>query len=353
MSVNKKYYWLKLKNDFFNNRQIKKLRRIAGGDTYTIIYLKLQLLSIDNGGIIEYKGTEKDIFEQLELEIDEDIDNIKITMNFLMANDLLECVDNDVFLNEVPNLIGSECKSAERVRKYRKNKELENQKALQSNNKTLQCNAPPLQCNTDVTKCNTEIEKEKEKEKEKELDLELERETEIDTKSQSEINQSINQDCSLGKEMPTQLENNIKSEIKNNSEQAKIIEEWNSIDDNVPNVTLIRSGSTRQRLLQARINEYGFDNVLKAIDNVKNSQYLKGYVKPFRITFDWFIKPNNFPKVLDGNYNDFTVTNNNNEEFDYIKANQISEEEMKNAKTAKDLYPDFDKYIVNIEDLQL
>lgn len=351
MSVNKKYYWLKLKNDFFNNRQIKKLRRIAGGDTYTIIYLKLQLLSIDNGGIIEYKGTEKDIFEQLELEIDEDIDNIKVTMNFLMANDLLECVDNDVFLNEVPTLIGSECKSAERVRKYRKNKELENQKALQSDNKTLQCNAPPLQSNTNVTKCNTEIEIEKEKELE--LDLELERETEIDTKSQSEINQSINQDCTLGKEIPTQLENNIKSEIKNNSEQAKIIEEWNSIDDNVPNVTLIRTGSTRQRLLQARINEYGFDNVLKAIDNVKNSQYLKGYVKSFRITFDWFIKPNNFPKVLDGNYNDFTAPKSNDEEFDYIKANQYTEEEIKNFKTAKDLYPDIDDYIVNIEDLEI
>lgn len=347
MSVNKKYYWLKLKNDFFNNRQIKKLRRIAGGDTYTIIYLKLQLLSIDNGGIIEYKGTEKDIFEQLELEIDEDIDNIKITMNFLMANDLLECVDNDVFLNEVPNLIGSECKSAERVRKYRKNKELENQKALQCDNKTLQCNAPPLQSNTNVTNCNTEIEKEIEKE----LELDLEIEKELDTKSQSKINQSINQDCTLGKEIPTQLENNIKSEIKNNSEQAKIIEEWNSIDDNVPNVTLIRSGSTRQRLLQARINEYGFDNVLKAIDNVKNSQYLKGYVKPFRVTFDWFIKPNNFPKVLDGNYNDFTTPKS--EEFDYIKANQYTEEEIKNFKTAKDLYPDIDDYIVNIEDLEI
>lgn len=349
MSVNKKYYWLKLKNDFFNNRQIKKLRRIAGGDTYTIIYLKLQLLSIDNGGIIEYKGTEKDIFEQLELEIDEDIDNIKITMNFLMANDLLECVDNDVFLNEVPNLIGSECKSAERVRKYRKNKELENQKALQCDNKTLQCNAPPLQSNTNVTNCNTEIEKEIEKE----LELDLEIEKELDTKSQSKINQSINQDCTLGKEIPTQLENNIKSEIKNNSEQAKIIEEWNSIDDNVPNVTLIRSGSTRQRLLQARINEYGFDNVLKAIDNVKNSQYLKGYVKSFRITFDWFIKPNNFPKVLDGNYNDFTAPKSNDEEFDYIKANQYTEEEIKNFKTAKDLYPDIDDYIVNIEDLEI
>lgn len=353
MSVNKKYYWLKLKNDFFNNRQIKKLRRIAGGDTYTIIYLKLQLLSIDNGGIIEYKGTEKDIFEQLELEIDEDIDNIKITMNFLMANDLLECVDNDVFLNEVPNLIGSEGGSAERMRKHRKIKRMEKQKALQCDTKTSQCDAPPSLSDTNVTKSDTEIEKEKELELELDLELERETEIEIDTKSQSEINQSINQDCTLGKEMPTQLENNIKSEIKNNSEQAKIIEEWNSIDDNVPNVTLIRSGSTRQRLLQARINEYGFDNVLKAIDNVKNSQYLKGYVKPFRITFDWFIKPNNFPKVLDGNYNDFTAPKSNDEEFDYIKANQYTEEEIKNFKTAKDLYPDIDDYIVNIEDLEI
>ena len=39
-SKTKKYYWLKLKDDFFNSREIKKLRRIAGGDTYTIIYLK-------------------------------------------------------------------------------------------------------------------------------------------------------------------------------------------------------------------------------------------------------------------------------------------------------------------------
>ena len=36
----KKYYWLKLKEDFFRDKKIKKLRKIAGGDTYTIIYLK-------------------------------------------------------------------------------------------------------------------------------------------------------------------------------------------------------------------------------------------------------------------------------------------------------------------------
>ena len=41
---NKKYYWLKLKEAYFDNPKIKMLRKIAGGDTFTIIYLKMQLL---------------------------------------------------------------------------------------------------------------------------------------------------------------------------------------------------------------------------------------------------------------------------------------------------------------------
>ena len=43
---NKKYYWLKLDRHFFGNARIKKLRKLAGGDTYTIIYLKLLLLML-------------------------------------------------------------------------------------------------------------------------------------------------------------------------------------------------------------------------------------------------------------------------------------------------------------------
>ena len=46
MAGNKRYYWLKLMDDFFDSKRIKKLRKMAGGDTYTIIYLKMQLLSL-------------------------------------------------------------------------------------------------------------------------------------------------------------------------------------------------------------------------------------------------------------------------------------------------------------------
>lgn len=46
----KRFWWLKLRDDFFDQAVIKKLRRMAGGDTYTIIYLKMQLLQDYPGG---------------------------------------------------------------------------------------------------------------------------------------------------------------------------------------------------------------------------------------------------------------------------------------------------------------
>ena len=65
----KRYFWLKLKEDFFRQKEIKKLRKIAGGDTFTIIYLKLQLLSLRDNGKIFFEGVEDTLFEELALEL--------------------------------------------------------------------------------------------------------------------------------------------------------------------------------------------------------------------------------------------------------------------------------------------
>lgn len=119
LSDEKRYYWLKLKDDFFQSRKMKKLRKVAGGDTYTIIYLKLQLLSINNGGVIEFEGTDDDIFHQLSLDIDEEVDDIKMTVAFCTANDLIEFEQEDLFLTDVPKLIGSETQAARRMRRKR------------------------------------------------------------------------------------------------------------------------------------------------------------------------------------------------------------------------------------------
>ena len=89
MSNSKRFYWLKLMKDFFSQPKIKKLRKIAGGDTYTIIYLKLQLLSIDNNATIEYQGIEPTFEEEMALTIDEDVDNVSVTLTYLISQNLI------------------------------------------------------------------------------------------------------------------------------------------------------------------------------------------------------------------------------------------------------------------------
>ncbi|MFZ7034599.1 MULTISPECIES: phage replisome organizer N-terminal domain-containing protein [Bacillota] len=163
MAENRRYYWLKLKEDFFTDKRIKRLRRISGGDTYTIIYLKLLLLSLKNSGKIYYDGVETDFIKELALTIDETEDDVMVTVNYLVAQNLMETiVENDeYFLTEIPNLIGSETASTRRSRKSR---------AYRENQKVLQCNTNATLGNLLQQNCNTEIEKE--------IDIELEKEGE-------------------------------------------------------------------------------------------------------------------------------------------------------------------------------
>lgn len=87
------------------------------------------------------------------------------------------------------------------------------------------------------------------------------------------------------------------------SDVRRVIEVWN--DTGLTQVTKITADTNRGKMLKARIREYGVDGVLKAIENVKNSTFLKGQnQRGFEATFDWFVKPNNFLKVFEGNYTD-------------------------------------------------
>lgn len=98
MADNRRYYWLKLKEDFFTDKRIKRLRRISGGDTYTIIYLKLLLLSLKDSGKLYYDGVETDFIKELALTIDETEDDVMVTVNYLMAQGLMEIItENDEY----------------------------------------------------------------------------------------------------------------------------------------------------------------------------------------------------------------------------------------------------------------
>jgi len=169
----KKYYWLKLQDSFFG-KEIKLLRRIAGGDTYTIIYLKMLLLSLKNEGKIFYEGVCNSVAEEISLDIDEDPENVSITITYLEQKGMLEFItDNEMFLNETPAMIGQETNAAERMRKSR-----ERRKKSQ-----IECNTVTEDSNS-VQECYEEVTEELPSVKNSYLDIDIEQELDLNTETE-------------------------------------------------------------------------------------------------------------------------------------------------------------------------
>lgn len=139
VTENRRYYWLQLKDDFFNSKEMKLMRKLPGGEEITIIYLKMMLASLAEQGKLYFEGLAEDLAEELSLIIDEDPEAIRLTLMFLTKKKLLTTSDNYQFnLEQVPEMVGSETASTRRSRKHRETQKL-------------------LQCNTTATKSNGDI----------------------------------------------------------------------------------------------------------------------------------------------------------------------------------------------------
>lgn len=99
--------------------------------------------------------------------------------------------------------------------------------------------------------------------------------------------------------------NSIKDTIRPTGTVERIVEKWNTLNDlGIKPVMKIGERTQRKEWLSARLKTYTEEDFIKAIENIRNSLFLQGHNKNgWVITFDWFIRPNNFPKVLEGNYN--------------------------------------------------
>lgn len=120
----KRFFWLKLQEDFFQQKAMKKLRRMEHGEVLTIIYLKMQLASLRNGGVIAFEGFGDSLTEELSLQLDELEDDVHTTVEFLMKCGLMEQIestDSYILPGAIQNT-GSESDSAARMRALRDRK---------------------------------------------------------------------------------------------------------------------------------------------------------------------------------------------------------------------------------------
>ena len=257
-----KYYWLKLDRYFFKRHDICIMEDMPEGKLLVLFYLKLMVEAIDHEGALRFSDSVPYTEAMLASVTKTDTEFVKKALQLFTELGIVEVLeDKTLYLREVAKLLDGETFAAKRQRELREKR----------NRVTM---SPD---------CRLEIETDQESESESETEKKKESESEQEKESE--------------KEFLTEPEGSV----CRTKDVRRIQEAWNSLG--LHQLVKILPDSKRGELLRARIREYGTEAVLEAIEKVRNSPFLKGQNnRSWVITFDWFVKPNNFVKVLEGNY---------------------------------------------------
>lgn len=110
-----KFYWLKLKRDFFKRHDIKIIEAMPNGKDYVLFYLKLMVESIDHDGELRFSSTIPYDEKMLSVITDTNIDIVRAAITLLEQLGMIEILDDKtIYMTEVRGLIGSQTFGAEK-----------------------------------------------------------------------------------------------------------------------------------------------------------------------------------------------------------------------------------------------
>lgn len=156
MPEEKRYYWLKLKRDFFKRHDIQIVESMPNGKDYVLFYLKLLAESIDHEGALRFNELIPYSEQMLSTITNTNIDIVRSAIVLLKQLDLIEVMDDQtIFVKDTAKMLG-EGSSTSRVRQFRERKA-----------------QLKLVNNVSETLHETQLEKEKELEIDTEIDKEL------------------------------------------------------------------------------------------------------------------------------------------------------------------------------------
>lgn len=259
--------WIKIVTDIFDDEKMLLIESLPSADSIIVIWFKLLCLAgkNNNSGVFMLNDRIAYTDEMLATIFRRDVNTVRLALKTFEMYGMVEII-NDVIT--IPNWSKHQTlDQLEERKEYMKGymkKYREKQKMLSGSKVNSKVNSK-----ANVNSLEGDIERD--------IDIEEEREEDIDM--------------------------NISKDILCSTFVQRIIDKWNSLNL-TSKLTKITPGTNRYKMLRARVKQYGEEEILKAIDEINKSKFLKGQVKDFEITFDWFIKPNNFIKVLESNYKD-------------------------------------------------
>lgn len=298
--------WIKIVTDIFDNKKIKQIEKIPNGDTILVIWFKLIVLAgvTNDDGLVYITDEIPYNSETLSNEFNKPLNEIKIALDIFQKFKMIEIIDDFIRLKnwqQYQNTDGLEKireQTRLRVQKHRENQRLllENKECNVTRNVTVtQSNAPRIR---------------------------------IENKNKNK---------------------NIFNNLSNDKLFVPLIEKWNELPDTISKISTLKKNTQRYKMLSQRINEYGSVKILEAIEQIKRSSFLLGKNdRGWTITFGWFVRPNNFVKVLEGNYTDKKIQKGNFTKGKYIEQQDILTEEEK-AERLKNDYSDTTEFLDKYE----
>ena len=284
-----KISWIKLSVNIFDDEKIKLIRKIPEGNSIILIWIQLLCMAgktNDNGAV--YMGQNMYYTDEMLATIcDQPLNTIRLALETFRRFEMIEYSEEGLIT----------------IENWEKHQNTEGMERVKTGNagrqrlyywrkKLLSVGIDPYQ-----EGFTEDVEVMKKMYENKNLTLGLTSphrpEIDIDIDKDKEIDKNISSD-----------DVEVEKEQSKSNWKTQIIDEWNKLDGNIPKIQSLNPGTDRYKMLKARISEYSLDDVLKAIKTIDNSRFLKGYISTWNATFDWFVKPSNFQKTLEGTYND-------------------------------------------------
>lgn len=272
--------WIKICTDIFDDEKILLIENLPEGDTIIVCWLKLLCLAgkQNNCGVFLINERIPYTEEMLATIFRRPLNTVKLALQTFANFGMIEIVNNTI---TIPNW--EKHQSLDKMERL-KEQSRQTSARYRAKQKQLQSASYEIDVTSDITV------------------------TSRDTTDKNRLDKTREDknDVSISKDIDCQTET-VRLDIK------PVVDAWNALSNNtaIKPISKMLSTSKRYQMLVARIKEYSLDDVLKAIEKIKQSDFLKGNNnKGWIITFDWFVRPNNFPKVFEGDYDNRGSSNN-------------------------------------------
>ncbi len=244
----KRYYWLRLKRDFFKRHDIQIIESMENGKDYILFYLKLLCESVDHEGNLRFSEQIPYNEKMLSTITNTNVDIVRRAIEIFSELGMMDVLDDGtIYMNEVQKMIGSESYWAEKKREQREREQL-----LLLDNVQRMSNESPT--------CPSKSKR-----------IEIEKDIEIESEKRERIN------------------------------YQEIVDMYNDTCVSFPRLTSL--SDARKKAIKARFKTHTVDDFRLMFEKAEASNFLKGANdRNWSATFDWMIKDSNMAKILDGNY---------------------------------------------------